>query len=78
MHLAAGESVPDIGCGTGTLAIVTKDQVGADGTVCRIDWCWRWLSDEQPSTLAWRGYLSTKLIAELLGVAASKWWVRRC
>jgi ubiquinone/menaquinone biosynthesis C-methylase UbiE len=36
-HLAAGESVLDIGCGTGTLAIVAKGHVGATGKVFGID-----------------------------------------
>lgn len=36
-HLVGGESVLDIGCGTGTLAIVAKRRVGADGKVFGID-----------------------------------------
>jgi ubiquinone/menaquinone biosynthesis C-methylase UbiE len=36
-HLVPGESVLDIGCGTGTLAIVAKRQVGATGRVFGID-----------------------------------------
>jgi 2-polyprenyl-3-methyl-5-hydroxy-6-metoxy-1,4-benzoquinol methylase len=36
-HLVSGESVLDIGCGTGTLAIVAKRQVGANGRVFGID-----------------------------------------
>ena len=36
-HLATGESVLDIGCGTGTLAIVAKGHVGTTGQVFGID-----------------------------------------
>lgn len=36
-HLSAGESVVDIGCGTGTLAITAKRLVGSTGRVCGID-----------------------------------------
>lgn len=36
-HLEPGESVLDIGCGTGTLAIAAKRQVGASAVVCGID-----------------------------------------
>jgi ubiquinone/menaquinone biosynthesis C-methylase UbiE len=36
-HLAPGESVLDIGCGTGTLAIAAKRQVGASAVVAGID-----------------------------------------
>jgi ubiquinone/menaquinone biosynthesis C-methylase UbiE len=36
-HLAAGESVLDVGCRTGSLAIVVKRQVGASGKVFGID-----------------------------------------
>src|SRR5262245_56295978 len=35
--LAPGESVLDIGCGTGSLAIVAKREVGATGKVVGID-----------------------------------------
>src|SRR5215469_12581584 len=36
-ELKPGESVLDIGCGTGTLAIAAKRRVGSRGTVCGID-----------------------------------------
>src|SRR5262249_6889416 len=36
-HLEPGESVLDVGCGTGTLAIAAKRQVGTAGTVHGVD-----------------------------------------
>ena len=36
-HFKAGDSVLDVGCGTGTLAIVSKRRVGPTGTVHGID-----------------------------------------
>ena len=36
-HLAPGESVLDIGCGTGSLAIAAKKRVGPSGAVSAID-----------------------------------------
>jgi ubiquinone/menaquinone biosynthesis C-methylase UbiE len=36
-HLQSGESVLDVGCGTGTLAIAAKARVGSTGTVYGID-----------------------------------------
>ena len=36
-QLQSGESVLDVGCGTGALALVAKQRVGATGRVCGID-----------------------------------------
>ncbi len=36
-NLKPGERVLDIGCGTGTTAIIAKELVGAEGSVCGID-----------------------------------------
>ncbi len=37
VQLQSGEAVLDVGCGTGTLAIVAKKRVGETGRVCGID-----------------------------------------
>ena len=36
-QLQSGEAVLDVGCGTGTQALVAKERVGATGRVCGID-----------------------------------------
>jgi len=36
-HVASGESVLDVGCGTGTLAIAAKRRVGTGGSVSGVD-----------------------------------------
>lgn len=36
-HLSPGERVLDVGCGTGSLAILAKIRVGANGAVCGVD-----------------------------------------
>ena len=57
-NLRPGESVLDIGCGTGTLAIAAKRRVGAAGRVCGID--------ASPEMLARAGKKSKRVAAEIV------------
>src|SRR5215469_4510362 len=36
-HIVSGESILDVGCGTGSLAIAAMRRVGASGRVCGVD-----------------------------------------
>lgn len=37
VHLQPGEAVLDVGCGTGTLALLAKKRIGKTGSVCGVD-----------------------------------------
>src|SRR5260370_24933651 len=57
-HLSPGEKVLDVGCGTGTLAIAAKQQVGPAGTVYGVD--------ASPEMLARAGKKATKAGVEIV------------
>jgi ubiquinone/menaquinone biosynthesis C-methylase UbiE len=57
-NLKPGESVLDVGCGTGTLAIAAKQRVGSTGRVCGVD--------ASPEMLARAGKKATKAGTEVV------------